>query len=301
MKKNFFNNASNLLMGALLLTVAITSCKSKTPDVVLPQIGGYNNSNEVAAANLKSHWTFDGSSKDDISGVSAAQTVGATYITGIKGQGVALTNGFLYYTGVTGLSSITSTTGFSVSAWFQVQNNATPTAGGFPSEVFQWVRANPSADVNNPFGNINFTLETGQFKHTVATGYDTLIIQPTFRDQTGGLQNNINNYPLNLVRDTSGKWIHSVIQYDNTTHLFRTWANGVKVSNFEDRGTNVFTPSTSTNAIIGAWISNVTGAGVNAQAFAVPFNGAIDEVRVFNKSLTDAEISALYQLERAGR
>lgn len=301
MKKHSIYFAAKFLAGAISLTFAITSCKSKTQDVVLPAIGGYNNSNEVAAANLKAHWTFDGTQKEDISGVSPAQVVGASYVSGIKGQGVGLSNGFLYYTGVTGLSAVT--TSFSVSAWFQVNNNkpSPTTGGGTPLEVFQWVRATPSTDPNNPFGNINFTLETGQFAHTPATGYDTLIIHPTYRDQAGGLQDNINNYPLNLVKDTTGKWIKSTITYDNTTHLFQTWVNGVKVSNFEDRGTNVFTPSASTNAVIGAWVANVTGLGVTAQGFTVPFTGAIDEVRVYNKALTSAEISALYQLELAGR
>jgi Concanavalin A-like lectin/glucanases superfamily len=298
MKKIAIKNVSLLLKGAFILSIAFVSCK-KNSDVPLPTIGGYNNSNEVAAANLQAHWTFDGTQKEDKSAISPAQAIGVSYVTGIKGQGIGLTNGYLYYTGVTGLASVT--TSFSVSAWFKVQNNLTA-SGGTPSEVFQWVRANPSTDPNNAFGNINFTLETGAFFHTAATGYDTLIIQPTFRDPSGGTQNNINNYPLNLVKDTSGKWLHGVIEYDNTTHLFRTWVNGVKVSNFEDRGsTNVFTLSASTNVVIGAWISNVTGIGVTPQAFTVPFNGSIDEVRVYNKSLSDTDITALYQLELAGR
>lgn len=289
-----------LALSFIAATSLVVSCKKKA-DVVLPTIGGYNNSNEVAATNLKAHWTFDGTQKEDISGVSPAQAVGASYVTGIKGQGIGLTAGYLYYTGVTGLTSLTTT--FSVSAWFQVQNNPTA-AGGFPYEIFQYVRANPAAAVNDAFGNINFTLEAGQYKHTPATGYDTLIIHPTYRDQSGGLQDNTNNYPVtatNLVKDTSGKWIKSTITYDPATHLFNVWANGNKVGNYSDRGANVYTPSASTNAVIGAWISNVTGSGVNAQGFTIPFTGSIDEVRVYNKALTDAEISSLYQLELAGR
>ena len=295
MKKKSFGYVSTLLIAAIVLTVAVVSCKKKA-DVPLPTIGGYNNSNEVAAANLMAHWTFDGTQAEDKSGNAPAQVVGASYITGIKGQAVSLTNGFLYYTGVTGLTSVT--TSFSVSVWFQVQDNGTAT-GGTPSELFQYVKASPAA--NDAFGNINFTLETGQFKHTPATGYDTLILQPTYRDQAGGTQNTINNYPLVLVKDTANKWVKSTITYDPTTHLFNLWVNAVKVGNFSDRGTNVYTPAPTTKAVIGAWIANVTGSGVNPQAFTVPFNGAIDEVRVFNKALTDAEINSLYLLELAGR
>lgn len=289
---------NGLIAGALIFS--INSCKTKGGDVVLPPIGGYANSNAVAAANLQAHWTFDGSQKEDKSGVAPAQVLGASYIPGIKGQGVKLNNGYLYYTGITGLSTVTSS--FTVSTWMQVDNNKPVVGGGLPYQAFQYVRANPSADPNNPFGNINLTIEAGQFRHTPATGYDTLIIHPTFRDPAGGLQDNINNYPLNLIKDTSGKWVHVLIEYSATSHLFATWANGVKVSNFEDRGAvNVFTPSPSTSVVIGGWIANVTGIGMNVQGFTVPFIGAIDEVRVYNKALTDAEISALYQLEAAGR
>jgi hypothetical protein len=282
------------------LSFVMGACNSKDNDIVLPPIDGYNNSNEVAAANLKAHWTFDGTQNEAISGNAPAQAVGTSYVTGIKGQGVGLASGYLYYTGVTGLSAVT--TDFSVSAWFQVQNNLTGVVGA--REVFQYVRANPSAAPNDAFGNINFSLETQQYKNTPATGYDTLIIHPTLRDQAGGLQDNTNNFPVsptNLVKDTSGKWIHSVITWNAATHKFDIWANAVKVGNYPDRGTSVFTPAASTSAVIGAWISNVTGIGVTLQGFTLPFLGSIDEVRVYNKTLTDAEIGSLYKIERAGR
>jgi Concanavalin A-like lectin/glucanases superfamily len=300
MKQRQFRNFGLCVLAVLTTGVMISGCDDDEDDVPLPPIGGYNSSNDVAAANLKAHWTFDNTQKERFSGVDPAQAVAATYITGRKGQAVSLNNGYLYYTGVTGLSSVT--TAFSVSTWFQVQNNLTGVTGA--RELFQWVRANPSTAPNDAFGNINFTLETGVFKNTPATGYDTLMLKPTYRDQTGGLQDNTNNYPMTaatVVKDTAGKWIHSIITYDPTTHLFNIWANGVKVGNYPDRGTNVFTPTASTAAVIGAWISNVTGIGVTPQGFTLPFLGAIDEVRVYNKALLDSEISALYLLEMAGR
>jgi hypothetical protein len=288
-----------MLLIAPLFLIAFANCNKKD-DVPLPQIDGYNNSNEVAAANLKAHWTFDGTQNETISGNAPTQATGAAYVTGIKGQGIGLTNGFLYYTGVTGLTSVTSD--FSLSAWIQVQNNLTGVTGA--REVFQWARANPSVDPNQALGNINLTLETQQFKNTPATGYDTLIIHPTFKDGGAGFQDNTNNFPVtaaSLVKDTAGKWIQTVITWNATTHKFDVWANAVKVGNYPDRGTSVFTPSISTKAIIGAFISNVTGSGVNIQGYELPFLGAIDEVRVYNKTLTDAEIGSLYKIERAGR
>jgi hypothetical protein len=288
-----------MLIVASLFLIALANCNKKD-DVPLPPIDGYNNSNEVAAANLKAHWTFDGTQAEAISGNAPTTVVGASYVTGIKGQGVALSSGYLYYTGVTGLTSVTSD--FSVSAWFQVQNNLTGVVGA--REIFQYVTANPAVDANQALQNINFTLETQQFKNTPATGYDTLIIHPTLKDATG-FQDNTNNYAAwtatNLVKDTAGKWIQSVITWNAATHIFDLWANGVKIGNFPNRGTAVFTPSASTKAVIGAWIANVTGSGVTLQGFTLPFLGSIDEVRVYNKTLTDAEVGSLYKIERAGR
>jgi hypothetical protein len=296
------NLALLVMAGAVLTTslLTVTACKKKE-DAPLPQIGGYNNSNEVAATNLKAHWTFDGTQKEALSGANPTQVVAASYVTGTKGQAVALNNGYLYYTGVTGLSSVTAA--FSVSAWVQVQNNLSGVNGA--REVFQWATANPAAAPDQGLQNINFTLETQQYPHTAATGYDTLIIHPTYKD-AGGFQDNTNNYPVttaNLVKDTSGKWIHLVITYDPSTtpYKFNIWANGVKVGNYPDRGTNAFAPSISTTAVIGGWISNVTGIGTNLQGYTLPFLGSIDEVRVYNKTLIDTEISSLYLLEKAGR
>ena len=79
------------------------------------------------------------------------------------------------------------------------------------------------------------------------------------------------------------------------------YANGVKIGNFPDRGTAVFTPSPSTSAIIGGWSTNVPALSLPEQPIFQPFNGSIDEVRLYNKTLSTDEISALYQLAKAGR
>ncbi|MGN6250132.1 MAG: LamG-like jellyroll fold domain-containing protein [Ginsengibacter sp.] len=299
MKKLTIKNLSLAFAGMLLFSAILTSCKkSSSPDVTLPDIGGYPSSDSVAASNLVAYWGFDGNQTEMKSGNNPAEAQGASYTNGVKGQGLALSNGFLYYTGVSGLTSLTSD--FSVSAWFQVQNNKTDTSG-HPSELFQYVSGNPT----DQFGNINWTLETGAFKNTPEAGYDTLIIHPQIRDQAGGIQDNINNYPVNdttLVKDTTGTWIYSVITWNASTHQLNLYANGVNVGNFPDRGTAVFTPDPSTSAIIGGWSNNVSALGVTADPkIYQPFTGSIDEVRVYNKTLSKDEISALYELGKAGR
>jgi len=98
------------------------------------------------------------------------------------------------------------------------------------------------------------------------------------------------------------KWNHIVMTWDGSNSNFKIYQNGVKVSNpeWEVRGTtgplNFFTP---TKPLIGAWGSNLPGA--TPEGWQKPMTGSLDELRVFKKALTDAEISALFQLESAGR
>jgi hypothetical protein len=91
--------------------------------------------------------------------------------------------------------------------------------------------------------------------------------------------------------------------WDGAGSNFKIYHNGVKVSNpeWEQRGTtgplSFYTP---TKPLIGAWGTNIPGGGT-AEAWQKPMTGSIDEVRVYNKALTDAEIGALFKLESAGR
>ena len=289
-----------LLAGGLLLTTfTFSACKKKTTeDPTLPQIGGYNNSNEVAAANLKAHWSFEGNGNEDISKTAPTTILNATFATGgVVGQAVTLNAGYLYYAGP--LGALTTGSSFTVSAWIQVANNQETT--NTPSIYFQ------SAIPGNLFGNINALIETGKYKSTS----DTLVLQSTYQDVDGGLQNNINDYGVlgtdYLVVKGAGttKWVHVITTYDGSDAAHNTiqlYANNVKVGNknFQDRGAKSFKYSAN-EVIIGGWYNNIPGKVVSADPWTLPFIGKIDEVRVFNKALTAAEIKALYDLGVAGR
>jgi hypothetical protein len=57
-----------------------------------------------------------------------------------------------------------------------------------------------------------------------------------------------------------------------------------------------FTPS---HPVIGALWS--VANGTNVDAWNAPLTGEVDEIRVWKKVLSQADINALYQLEAAGR
>lgn len=297
--------------GALVVCAGIISCSKSSGTTVTPPapIGGYNNSNEVAAASLKSHWSFDGSVSEGISGVAPTANVNSSYVTGIKGQGLQLTHGYLLYPSITGLNtaSIGSVT---VSAWVKTDNNGTQA-----SNVFSLTQgAATQSDWNT--GVVTMYLETG---HPISTD-DTLVFHSAFSTYTGpgGTRlggDNINDYG---VRETDFKtvkatnqWVHYVMRYDATGSNIDIYANGIRVSNNNFRNRTTGTPpvgigpivtTVPTQAVIGAFANAASGfAGSATQPWQGTFNGGIDELRVYNSALSDADISALYQLEKAGR
>ena len=311
MKKMFFTNASKLMMSALLLTFVITSCKKKA-DVVLPQIGGYNNSNEVAAANLKAHWTFDGTANESISSTAPTTSLRSSFVTGIKGQAVKLDSGYILFPTIAALNT-TTLGSVTVSAWINTDNQGNCSR---PTGVFA-LALGSAAQTDWNTGPVNMYLENGR-----PTSYDdTLVLHSAIATYPSGSRvggDNINDYG---VRETdfktvhgTNKWIHYVLRYDAVGSFLDIYANGVLVSNNNFRykytgaapgtgfGDIVLPAATQTQVVIGAFPNSTSGFPNSAlQGWQGLYRGSIDELRFYNKALSADEITALYQLELAGR
>lgn len=287
-----------------LIGLGFASCK-KNKDVVLPQIGGYNNSDEVGAANLKAYWPLDGNGNESKSSTAPTTSSNVTYTTGVKGQGASFANGYLYYASAVG-GALASNQPFTVSAWIQATNNflagGNPPANNHPYQYFQMARP------TQLFGNISLTFEAGAY----GPASDTMFLKSLYSN-AGGLQDAVNNYGIAGVeykvvkKAGTGKWVHVVTTYNpaggtGAQSIFRIYADSALVSNtnFENRGSNSFVYSPH-EIIIGGWYNNIPGKTVSADTWTTPFTGKIDEIRVFNKVLTNDEIAALYHLGQAGR
>ncbi|WP_186755980.1 LamG-like jellyroll fold domain-containing protein [Echinicola salinicaeni] len=79
----------------------------------------------------------------------------------------------------------------------------------------------------------------------------------------------------------SGEWVHLVAIRDREDDVLRIYFNGVKIKETNDR----------TEKSIGQLEPIVLG---NSNGFGTPFKGYIDEVKLFNKRLTDQEVLELY-------
>jgi hypothetical protein len=295
-----------LMVGSMLSlgVFTLSSCDDDDDDIVLPPIGGYNSSDEVGAANLVGYWGFEGNGNEAKSGTAPTAQVGATYgAGGVKGQALTLTNGYLYY--ASALAPLASNQAFTLSAWIQVKNTGgSPTApANVPYQYFT------SAVPGQFWGNLNGLIEAGQFNYTS----DSLRIKSIYRNAGGGTQDNINNGGVPGVdhkyvkKAGTNQWVHIVTTYNpnggtGNESIFRIYGDSALISNpaYENRGTNSFV-YTANEIIIGGWYNNIPGKEVSTDTWTVPFNGKIDEIRVWNKLLPESDIVALYQLGKAGR
>lgn len=288
---------------AIISGFVFTSCGSDDGGNSLPDIGGYNSADEVAAADLVAYFPLDGNGKEDISGSNPSATQGTTWVEGAKGQAANFTNGFLKYSPLANFP--TTMNGFTISAWIKVNNNKTETTGT-ASTIFSMGRANEWG------GNMNLYVETGAY--TVAS--DSLKFKGGYATTANGMQIYENFIKLDpwMVEENAvtpgkhvagpnkvaGTWAHAVFTWDGTSKTFTLYSNGAKISSpaFEVRGdATSLTFDSPTFPMIGAFGNHET----TTDSWNKPMTGQVDEVRIFKKALTPADINALYLLEKAGR
>jgi hypothetical protein len=273
---------------ALALTAGSIFMACKDDEVKLPPIGGFNTADEVGGANLVAYWGLNGDGKESKSGAMPTKSQNVSYVDGAKGKAASFTEGFLAYDVIAGITSLPNAT---VSLWANVKNN-----GSAPTSLFSLTRPNEWA------GNVNLMLESGWKQAAI----DTMVVKGLVVTKVAGndsWQDSRNEPSKGGVQapKIGGKWAHYVITWDGATSMFKVYANGIKVSNpeWEARGTTgPLSFTTPTKALIGAWGTNISGT---PDAWQKPMTGLVDEVRVYNKALSDGDISSLYQLESAGR
>ena len=291
-----------VVMSAIAMAMLVYGGCSKKKDV-LPQIDGFNNSNEVGATNLVAHWTFDDTNNEVISSTAPSNTYGTVGTeTGQIGKALKLTVGALVYPPITKVNTADALGSFTVSLWIKVIG--TKGAGGAFTSFFQLIPTN----VSDIWGNIGANAETSHH----LPGSDTLELKnymsTTLPDNS---QSNNDNLSLLNTGDGTGKWFmgakkwsHYVMTWDPTTHKFEVYADGVASGAYTLRGT---TPAMKMRvpcqAVFGSLAATDIGfanAGTRQDWFPMA-TASIDDVRVFNTVLAQTDITALFNLGTAGR
>ena len=300
MTKNFKNLrfAALLAVAAGLLSTGCTKAdygddftKGDPP----PVPGGFVNSNDIAPSNLVAHFSFENSVADVKGGVTGGAASGTTsFVPGLKGKAYqGSTNGFIGYTTPGPIATLTS---FTTSMWINTQKHdggaqgvftLAKQDGSFWGNFFLMIEGNNSTS-NRMFMKLHMEKNTAPFiEHWIEPFGD-------FRPD-----------------DMYGAWRHVAWTYDATTSKVGFFVNGQKRTLPPGADTRVADPAGTplgglnfknpTKFIIGG-MQNHLGAPFNTpEVWMLNYTGKLDEFRIYNKALSEQEISAIATLERQGR
>ena len=269
----------NRLAIAILAIITISACqKLERPELVLipdPPKPPYTP--------LKSYWAFENNAIDSGENKLAGVATGFSYVPGVSGQavqGTATSNLLIASPGDT----IKNLGSFTVSMWV----NSGPA-----------VNATGLLAVSNTkefWGNLEIFYEG--FSADATTAY--LKVHMYNSNKSTADREAWNEYK---IPNWFGKWSHLAITYAASTSTFKIYANGATVYtsiikngtygpvSFTDVGGMVLgsfqfmtTPSLTTNHGAETWARN--------------FAGQMDQVRIYNMALSDAEVSTLFTTKR---
>ncbi len=289
------NKLKMYFVAALAMSTALFSCKKDgnpnnlpavNPNDYAGTIDGFKTSDDVFPENLVAYWSFDNTNNELKTASAPTTAINASFAaTGIRGAALSLNAGYLYFARQFNAFKTDSLKSWSMSTWVKVLNN-----GSKRTMVFQMARPG----IFN--GNINFILRTNEYP---ASNTSKLRIAPVFATVGNGTQDNLNNV---LDNADLTQWNHIVLTYDFNTGVFNNWLNGVKVGNFPNRGTgnSSFKSWEPSEVFIGSNY-NAAGMPVNTDVAYATMTGQVDEMRIYNRALGDAFISALYKLGQAGK
>ncbi len=282
--KNKFNYLRVMSLGILLAgLMGFTSCKKKDD----PNAGKTDPST-IATTNLVAYFPFDGNGTESIASLTPTVTTGVTYVTGRRGQayqGADLAH--LLYTLPTA-SKLKSLTSFSVALWFK-----SPLVTGDPEPIF--FQIGKSDDLS--WGNLTLYL------NRLSATADSLQLHAFFL-KTGVLWSGQSVGYTNKSFIINA-WMHLVFEYDATTSKYKIYKNGVHVlagASVEDRYANDQSVPLGNLAFANADVINIgawrpKSEGTATDAWMGWFKGNLDELRVYDKALSDTEVKSLFDAE----
>ncbi|MCZ4245616.1 LamG domain-containing protein [Pedobacter punctiformis] len=267
----------------LMATVALglSSCQKKfDPSSYAPalNIGGYTSAKQIAPNNLVAYYAFDGSLIDSASSTSGVNT-GTTFGAGFKKQ--SLQGALNSYVLGTPSAKVNALKSFTVTEWF---NSPAPTTG--------IIGLFSLANTTQFWGNIEIFIENGS---TATNGQLRIHLNQGGGDKT---------YSVNDLQSIFGKWVNLSLSYDETTSMVKVYINGSRVAAIASTVTGPLAFTNTGRFVFGTVQFQTTPSqtsGTTKQDWASFLTGQIDEVRVYDKALSDAEISALSILESRGK
>lgn len=300
MKKNKYI----FLFASVVAFQFFVSCNEDSIDKVnspIPYeaIGGFENSDDVAAASLVTKLSFEGDISDSKNGIIGGVGTNVTYGPGIKGQAYqGSSSSFIGYSTVA--SSLVDLKSITVSMWI----NTNPHTGGAQS-LFMLPKT------TDFWGNI-FTLIEGRGPDTVMLMKNHLQkdVTPSI-DWSGQF---IAHDGDNLLTNMFGTWKHVVWTYNGTSSTYSMYIDGQKLdlpASIAKRyasdpltggvGFGELANSNVSKFIIGGYQQHLGAPWGAPDSWMLNYTGLMDEFRIYNAPLSDNEVKALYLLEKDNR
>lgn len=246
---------------------------------------------------LKSFWAFENNLNDQGEDTLTPTGVKVTYVTGVNGQAAQIGDGGYillpaigdttnYENGYQGFpaDTLSSLGSYTLSFWM---NGTGPVQGG----------AQGLFSISNSkefWGNLDLFLEN--FKDDADPSIAYLKIHMfNYSGSGNGEQWNETKIPKVL-----NKWTHIAITYNATTSALNVYADG-QVTDIKNKilADGKYGPLKFQNfagMVLGTYQFQTTPSLTNhgPESWAKSFNGALDQFRLYNRALSDAEINDLY-------
>jgi hypothetical protein len=289
--------SSLFILSAFLFSCEDSIDKDNLP-IPYPEIGGYENSDDIASDNLISKISFESNFIDSKVGFSGGIASGNSFQTGVKGMAYKGSNvGLVSYTDVSNriknLKSITQ------SMWIKTSKH-----DGGAQCIFMLPKT------TDFWGNI-FVLIEGSTDGKMLLKFH---IQKDVAPPIPWAGQFIETAGTNKLEGMYDKWKHLVWSYDGTTSTFSLYIDGVKIQlpdNITKRYTNDpaqggeplgnLSNSDVSKFVIGGYQQHLGSPWGNPDGWMLKYTGLLDEFRIYDIALTSGQVDALYQLEKNNR
>lgn len=316
--------AAALVISTLFINCNNESIDKDNPSIPYPAIGGYENSDAIAAGNLVSKFSFENNITDKMGNIKDNAPMNVGYVAGAKGNAYQGSSDQMRYFVGDANASITGLNSYTIAFWMNSAGTvdpATPGQGKGAQGIFSIVRPTEF------WGGINLFLENpdGAFPNRIRLKIDVENGRPGVVWGGQGAIMNLDN--------SKNKWIHVVFSYNSKTSTLSAYKDGEPAANlgsfpyapaggvqgfaklFADNPGGIDNPNNAPG--YGDFVMKGTNGKVvfgnhafetrpplnngSAQDWATSYAGMLDEFRIYNVALSNADIAALYKLEKDGR
>jgi hypothetical protein len=286
--KKVMSFGAALFAVVLIAGLAVSSCSKSSSNTN----NGKTDPSSIAKSDLVAYFPFDNNGTDSVTGMTPSQGT-VTYVTGKRGQAYQGGHGAYYLYNLPGTSKLPNLKAFSVAMWFYGPN--------IPSDTVPVPGILQLNGSNDPvWGNICLTQD-----RLPATS-DSLNLKIVFGKAGVPFALQFVGFPNRAF--TQNVWFHLIYTYDNVTSMFQTYVNGVKLNlpvgttmRYQD-GSATPPPLGDLNFVgatqfaLGGWISQITHSAAAAD-YQGWFKGSMDELRFYDRALTDTEAMNLFDAE----